>query len=275
DQKPMANPFDGPITQRPHPPRCHPDNGNPFYVPSSAPDDRKRCRWEKIAAPFPSPWPSSGRRLVPSTSHNNVETEPEAPTASGNRRDLHALHANCKTESVASSSTTSTVGPGLTKLICDRPPSMTDDAKAQPSPRLQALEKASSVACSNPQDEELDRPYRFGGRGVEGGTRIPPKAPFDVSFYNSKQKWISRSKDAQTHFSATSPKAPFDISFYNSKQGRISRSKDAQTHFSATSPKAPFDVSFYNGKQGWISQSKDARTRFSATSPTRQHQGRQ
>ncbi|KAI4270317.1 MAG: hypothetical protein LQ337_006757, partial [Flavoplaca oasis] len=106
DQKPMANPFNGPIIERPHPPICHRANDSPFYMPRSASDDRKRCRGKKVAAPLPLPSPSSGRRLVPSTSRRHVETEPEVPTASGDRRHMHALHSYCTTESEASSSTT-------------------------------------------------------------------------------------------------------------------------------------------------------------------------
>ncbi|KAL8899381.1 MAG: hypothetical protein Q9192_001598 [Flavoplaca navasiana] len=168
DQKP-ASPFDGPVIERPRPPRPSKINGSPFY----APDARERRRGKEVKVRLPSLSSSSGRRLVPSTPHKRVRMEVEVPIASGNGRGMDALHRYCTTESEASSSAARTVGgqqsPSLRQMYIEWLPLIPHDAESQPSLRLQALEKASSVACSNPEERELDRRYQLGGQRIEDG----------------------------------------------------------------------------------------------------------
>ncbi|KAL8887841.1 MAG: hypothetical protein Q9215_004648 [Flavoplaca cf. flavocitrina] len=168
---PSPNPFDGPIIERPHPPRPNVINGSPFYNIRSAPDARERRRGKEVKGPLPSLSSSSGRRLVPSTPHERVGMEAEVPTASGNGRGMNALDESSTTESEASSSAAGTVvgqqSPSLRQIYSEWMPLIAHGAEGQPRLRLQVLEKASSVACSNPEEEDLDRLYQLGGQRIE------------------------------------------------------------------------------------------------------------
>ncbi|KAL8836704.1 MAG: hypothetical protein Q9205_004633 [Flavoplaca limonia] len=168
---PSPNPFDGPIIERPHPPRPNVINGSPFYTIRSAPDARERRRGKEVKVPLPSLSSSSGRRLVPSTPHERVGMEAEVPTASGNGRGMNALDESSTTESEASSSAAGTVvgqqSPSLRQIYSEWMPLIAHGAEGQPRLRLQVLEKASSVACSNPEEEDLDRRYQLGGQRIE------------------------------------------------------------------------------------------------------------
>ena len=168
---PSPNSFDGPIIERPRPPRPDNINGSPFYTLRSAPDARERRRGKEVKMPLPSLSSSSGRRLVPSTPHERVGMEAEVPTASGNGQGMNDLDESSTTESEASSSAAGTVvgqqSPSLRQIYSEWMPLIAHDAEGQPRLRLQALEKASSVACSNPEEEGLDRRYHLGGQRIE------------------------------------------------------------------------------------------------------------
>ncbi|KAL8879478.1 MAG: hypothetical protein Q9198_002910 [Flavoplaca austrocitrina] len=202
---PSPNPFDGPIIERPHPPRRDVINGSPFYTIRSAPDARERRRGKEVKGPLPSLSSSSGRRLVPSTPHERVGMEAEVPTASGNGRGMNALDESSTTESEASSSAAGTVGgqqsPSLRQMYSDWMPLIAHAAEGQPRLRLQALEKASSVACSNPEEEELDRRYQLGGQRIEDGGAMSEEEDLDRRFQFGGQRMEDDGAMSESGFS--------------------------------------------------------------------------